>query len=319
MSENDSSTVLIIDDDANIINLLSRRLTQEGFNVISAKDGTTGLELANSSFPDIILLDLLMPEVSGKEVLVKLKSNPDTAPIPVIIVSAVADTEDKIDGLSLGANDYIVKPFRFQEVIARINTQLRITFMQKELKQKHNDLLEKNKLLKRLAVTDPLTGLLNKGYLLKRLRSEISRSARYNEPISGMMLDIDYFKKINDNYGHLAGDVALKHVARIIKEVTRNVDIVTRYGGEEFFVICPNTSLEGVINLAERIRETVEKTPCIVDNSTSISLTISIGVKCSYFDPEINPDTATHNYISDTDSALYRAKSKGRNVIEVDE
>lgn len=316
MSDTPKPLILIIDDDANIINLLTRRLSQEGFNIISAKDGKSGLELARTKNPDLILLDLLMPEVSGKEVLVELKSDPYTSSIPVIIVSAVADTEDKIDGLSLGANDYIVKPFRFREVIARINTQLRIASMHKDLTEKHNDLLEKNKILRKLAVTDPLTGLLNKGYLMKRLQSEISRSARYNEPVSVIMLDIDFFKKINDTYGHLAGDETLKHIAKIIRDVTRNIDIVTRYGGEEFFIICPNTNLEGVVNLAERIRKTVENTPFVVD-SNEIRVTVSIGVKCEVYDPTVNVELATGKMIDDVDAALYRAKKNGRNRIEI--
>lgn len=317
MSDENVATVLIVDDDANIINLLNKRLTQEGFNVISARDGKSGIDLVKSELPDIILLDLLMPEVGGKEVLKELKEDVETSSIPVIILSAVADTEDKIDGLSLGANDYIVKPFRFKEVIARINTQLRIASMQKELEQKHNDLLEKNKLLKKLAVTDPLTGLLNKGYLLKRLRSEISRSARYDEPISSIMIDIDFFKNFNDTHGHVAGDGALKHIARIIKEVARNVDIVTRYGGEEFFIICPNTGLEGVTNLAERIRETVESTPFILNKDVSLSITVSIGVKCDKFDSSADPELTSTSFIHATDLALYRAKSNGRNMVVV--
>lgn len=309
--------ILIIDDDVNIINLLAKRLTQEGFNIISAKDGKHGVELAASQLPDIILLDLLMPEMSGKDVLKEIKNNPSTSLIPVIIVSAVADTEDKIDGLALGANDYIVKPFRFQEVIARINTQLRIASMQKELESKHNDLLEKNKLLKKLAVTDPLTGLFNKGYLMKRLRSEVCRSIRYGEPIAGIMIDIDHFKKFNDTYGHLVGDEVLKYIAKIIKEAARNVDIVTRYGGEEFFIICPNTSLEGSLNLAERIRETVQKTPFNVDGNQSIGVTISVGIKCTTFEPDVDPEAATNTLINSADLALYKAKAEGRNLVEI--
>lgn len=315
--KNVSPTVLIIDDDANIINLLSKRLEQEGFKVISAKDGKLGIEFASSGAPNIILLDLLMPEMSGKEVLKELKNNPDTALIPVIILSAVADTEDKIDGLSMGANDYIVKPFRFQEVLARINTQLRIASMQKELEQKHSDLLEKNKILAQLAITDPLTGLLNKGYLMKRLKSEVSRSARYSETISCMMVDVDFFKKINDSHGHMVGDTVLKHVARIIKDATRSTDIVTRYGGEEFFVICPNSTLDGVMNLAERVRYNVENTPFMVDKNTSLSLTVSIGVKCAEFDPAVDAEIASSTLIHDSDLALYKAKSGGRNRVEI--
>lgn len=315
--ESEKPTVLIIDDDANIINLLSKRLEQEGFNVNSAKDGKMGIDIASSDTPNIILLDLLMPEMSGKEVLKELKSNPNTALIPVIILSAIADTENKIDGLSMGANDYIVKPFRFQEVLARINTQLRISSMQKELEQKHSDLLEKNKILAQLAITDPLTGLLNKGYLMKRLKSEVARSSRYSETISCMMVDVDFFKKINDSQGHLVGDTVLKHIARIIKDATRSTDIVTRYGGEEFFVICPNSTLDGVINLAERVRYNVENTPFIVDQNTSLSLTVSIGVKCAVFDPAVDTEIASSTLIHDADLALYKAKSSGRNRVEI--
>lgn len=311
------STILIIDDDVNIVNLLSKRLSQEGFDILSAKDGLTGLQIAKSNTPDIILLDLLMPEMSGKDVLKELKSSSNTHFIPVIIISAVADTEDKIDGLAMGANDYIVKPFRFQELLARINTQLRIVYLHKELEQKHHDLIEKNKILEQLAITDPLTGLYNKGYLLKRLLSEVSRSSRHGESIACIMLDIDHFKKINDTYGHLVGDEILKFVSKIIKEITRVSDIVTRYGGEEFLVICPNSQQEGVVQLAERMRQAVENTRFLLDDGVELTLTISAGVKCTIFDKMIDPEVASGSLIHEADLALYRAKSKGRNLVEI--
>jgi diguanylate cyclase (GGDEF)-like protein len=189
--------------------------------------------------------------------------------------------------------------------------------MQKELEQKHSDLLEKNKILAQLAITDPLTGLLNKGYLMKRLKSEVARSSRYNETISCMMVDVDFFKRINDSHGHLVGDTVLKHIARIIKDATRATDIVTRYGGEEFFVICPNSTLDGVLNLAERVRYNVENTPFVIDQNTTLSLTVSVGVKCAIFDPSVDTEIASSTLIHDADLSLYKAKSSGRNRVEI--
>jgi diguanylate cyclase (GGDEF)-like protein len=319
MDSSNPSTVLIIDDDSNITNLLSKRLSQEGFNVITAKDGQSGLQLAAQKLPDIILLDLLMPEMSGKDVLRELKSDSKTLSIPVIILSAIADTSDKIDGLSLGANDYIVKPFRFKEVLARVQTQLRIASTHKELEQKHNDLLEKNKILKKLAITDPLTGLFNKGYLMKRLRSEVSRSIRYNQPLCCIMVDIDSFKKFNDTYGHIVGDNVLKTIAKTLKDASRDCDIVTRYGGEEFLIICPNTTLDGACNLAERIRETVYSTSLPLEDNEDLFLSISAGVKCMYYTSEADTKAAANDMINAADLALYKAKSNGKNKVVVAE
>lgn len=174
--------------------------------------------------------------------------------------------------------------------------------------------MKRNIILEQLAITDSLTELYNKGYILKRLESELTRSARYKESISLIIIDIDYFKKINDSFGHIAGDNILKRLSKKLAESVRDVDIVARYGGEEFLVICPNTSISGAAILAERIRENVQN-EIFQAGSTNIKLTLSLGLS------NLSPSTlAAGNFSSgklleEADLALYKAKSAGRNKV----
>ena len=310
------STILLIDDETSLTDVLSSRLGSVGFNVLVANSSDMGLKLTQISTPDIILLDLLMQTKDGRDILSTIKSNPLTENIPIIILSSDIDVNSKVYGFLTGANDYIVKPFRFAEVLARINTQIRILNMQKELKMKNQELLEKNILLEKLAITDPLTGLFNRVYILDRLKTEILRSTRYKESIAFLMIDVDYFKKINDTYGHLAGDSVLKVVANQLKNSVRDVDIIGRYGGEEFIVICPNTDSFGAKIIGERIRQnTCQSSFSLRDKK--INITLSIGVSSATPRVQINVDSFITKQIGDADIALYKAKSYGRNRVEM--
>jgi two-component system, cell cycle response regulator len=310
------STILLIDDDTSLTDVLSTRLNSVGFNVLVANSSEMGLKLTQISTPDIILLDLLMHAQDGRDILSSIKSNPVTENIPIIILSSDIDVNSKVYGFLTGANDYIVKPFRFAEVLARINTQIRILNMQKELKMKNQELLEKNLLLEKLAITDPLTGLYNRTYILDRLKTEILRSARYQESIAFLMIDVDYFKKINDSYGHLTGDAVLKIVANQLKNSVRDVDIIGRYGGEEFIVICPNTDCFGARIIGERIRQNTQNSIFSLRDK-KIEITLSLGVSSATPRVQINVDAFITKQIGDADIALYKAKSSGRNRVEM--
>lgn len=311
------STILLIDPNFDEAKDLSDRLSSVGFNILSAHTEDMALKLAQISNPDIILIDIFVEGNQFTDILSLLKSNNITANIPVIIISSDVDINSKVYGFLAGANDYIVKPYRFPEVLARINTQLRILCMQQELEKKNNELMSKNALLEQMAITDGLTCLYNKTYILTRLNGEISHCARYNEPISFIMLDIDNFKKINDTYGHVAGDIILKNVAGQILKSIRDVDIASRYGGEEFLVVCPNTDLTGTQVLAERIRENVQNCMFKLSDTNKVFVTVSLGIRCVLPNPSMSNANEIDRLISEADAALYKAKTTGKNKVEV--
>jgi two-component system cell cycle response regulator len=309
-------TILLIDSDVSLTKTLSLRLSNVSFNVLIANNYHVAIKLLSVHVPDLILLDLVVKCDRGHDLLAKLKSNHTLSKIPVIILSSDVNIKTKIHGLLAGANDYIVKPFRFEELLARMNTQLRILNMQKELELKNKELIEKNILLEKLAITDSLTGLFNRGHVFSRLKAEVLRSARYKEMISFLMIDIDSFKQINDNYGHLAGDSVLKIVSNNIQNSVRDIDIVGRYGGEEFVVVCPNTDSQGALIVAERIREKTYTTE-FEFKSTKIDVSVSIGLSSSIPKLHVNIDSYINKQINDADIALYKAKSEGRNRVVV--
>jgi len=250
--------IMLINPDSDFTCELADRLSRTGFDVLTANDEATALKLLEVSKPTLILLDILLKGKDGKDILTSLRTGPVTSNIPVIVLTTDTDVNSIVYSFLQGANDYISKPFVFPEILARINNQIKIVSMQKELESKNNELLKKNMLLEQMAITDSLTGLYNKGYLLKRLESEILRAARYNEITSLIIMDIDNFKTINDTHGHLYGDKVLKDISKLISDSVRDVDITARYGGDEFFVVCPNTDVNGAKILAERIRSSIE-------------------------------------------------------------
>jgi two-component system cell cycle response regulator len=307
---------LIFDTDILLANELSQRLANVGFDVLAANDVDNALKLIEVVTPSIILLDPSMKAPDGKEFLPLLKSKGALINTPLIILSQNTSSNAQVSAFLQGASDYIIKPFQFNEVLARINNQLRIYSLLKNLEEKNMALSKRNVILEQMAITDSLTELYNKGYILRRLESELTRSARYNEPISLILLDIDFFKKINDTLGHIAGDTILKRLSKKLKESVRDVDVVARYGGEEFLVVCPNTSISGAAILAERIRESVQNTLFQAGN-IDVKLTVSLGI--SHLSPSSLAvgDFSSSKLLQEADSALYKAKSAGRNKVAV--
>ena len=291
------NSVLIVDDGkANII-ALAHILSPE-YTVYAAKNGRDAIEIANEHAPDVILLDVLMPESDGYEVLAQLKSEEQTRTIPVIFVTELNNIEDEVRGLNLGASDYISKPYSPAIVRLRVQNQIKIV----------NQINKINI----LSVTDQLTGLPNRRYFDDQMNREWGRSKREKMPLSLLLLDVDKFKILNDTYGHLTGDEVLKIVANTLKESLKRItDIVSRWGGEEFIVLLSNTGSDGALNVAEQIRVNIEQTPIPVTNGETTKLTISIGVGTLIATQDCSPDTL----ISHADKALYRAKSTGRNRV----
>jgi len=292
-------TVLIIDDEANVVQSLSDILESYGMKALGALYGEEGIRMVSDEKPDVILLDCRMPGISGYDVCSELKEEEQTAHIPIIFLTGKDINEENIvRGLELGAYDYITKPYRVAELLARIRVMARIKAAEQRARE--------------LSVTDELTGLYNRRFLLQRCEEELSRAHRYRLPLTCIILDLDLFKRVNDDFGHQAGDLVLRHVAQAVRSECRKEDIVARYGGEEFIVALSGDERDG-LGLAERIRHRLETTEIAVDDTTVV-ITGSFGV-ANY--PNQMPEGDVSTLIHLADMALYRAKRAGRNQVAI--
>ncbi len=289
--------VLIVDDVPKNLQVLGSVLKNDGHRVAFAKSGEAALEYVAQSQPDLILLDIMMPGMDGYEVCRRLKTDPVTKNIPVIFISALSEDEDEYLGFELGGIDYITKPFNPKIVNVRVKMHL-------QLKRK-TDMLEK------LVSIDGLTEIPNRRSFDETLTTEWNRAKRDKESLSLVLIDIDFFKKYNDSYGHAAGDECLRSVAQTLSNTPqRPADLVARYGGEEFAAILPDTGCENAIPLAEKMRENVEALKVLHEaNEASEHVTISLGVATT-----IPGDNSTPlALIEEADKCLYNAKETGRN------
>lgn len=307
MKRKKSYSVLIIDDSENVRNIIKQAFAEEKIfnNIYEANDALTGFKLVVNHNPDLIIVDLIMPQYDGFTFLKMKNAKPQYNDIPVIVLTSKDDASSKIKGLEEGAQDYITKPFNAKELLARVKVHLKIKTLQDELK-------EKNAMLQKLSITDELTKMYNRRYIIQRLKEEFSRAQRYNEIISLILIDLDNFKIINDQFGHQIGDRVLMKVSGLIKKQLRACDILGRYGGEEFIVILPNTNSDGSRSLAERIRDSVEKSPIKLGRKR-INITLSAGV-ASYAG---NYPSSYEDLIKKADKALYQAKNEGKNKVSL--
>ncbi|MCL2222908.1 MAG: diguanylate cyclase [Oscillospiraceae bacterium] len=293
------NSILIVEDDFLSIRALSEILRHD-YTIYVEKKSSRVCDLAKRILPDLILLDIMMPDMSGYEVINELKRGEETSDIPVIFVTGMTNSEDEAKGLACGAVDYINKPFKESVVRMRVQHQIKIV-----------NLIRK---LQNLSTTDELTGVGNRRYFLTSVQHEWERAKREQTPMGVMMLDLDYFKKLNDTYGHITGDEVLVHVAQTIKSgLKRATDKIARWGGEEFAIIQPNTTFAGVRKIAEDIRIAVEKSRFPMEGQDPISLTTSIGVHC--VTPNPDDEYTADDLIAAADRALYRAKQMGRNRV----
>ncbi|WP_036478626.1 diguanylate cyclase [Myxosarcina sp. GI1] len=317
--------ILVIDDREDNLQLLSMLLDLYGYQVKLVSSGSLALEQIKIAPPDLILLDISMPEMSGYEVCRLLKNNPHTNNIPVIFISASTEALDKIEAFESGGSDYITKPFQVEEVIARVKNQLELYRLQTELKVKNSSLeheirqrqavesklLELNQKLSALATLDGLTQVANRRRFDEFFEREWRRLQREKLPLAIILCDIDHFKRYNDYFGHQAGDECLKQVARtIFNAVNRPADLVARYGGEEFVVILPKTIGKNALNVAEKIRLSVEKLKLNhPQSSASQYVSLSLGVASVVPSPSYN----RVQLLEAADRCLYEAKERGRN------
>ncbi len=299
------SKILVVDDISANVEILSIHLNDEGYEVLEALNGNQALEILNDSLQepdheiDLILLDVMMPIMSGLEVLAQIKHNSQLKNIPVILVTANADEQNVAEGLDNGAFDYIIKPYSLVILMARVRTALR--------EKERQDLLEK------WATTDPLTALFNRRHFFEMAHRDLDRSNRQKSPLSFIMLDIDKFKLVNDQFGHLIGDLVLVMLAKILKQQLRSVDLCCRYGGEEFVLCLPDTHLEGARDVAERIRLAVLNESITSNDGRILSISISLGVADNHQDEHVEA------ILKRADTALYQAKDGGRNQTRVAE
>ncbi len=287
--------VLVIDDSAPIHKLIVARLKPEGLEVMGEMNGRHGIARAIAETPDLILLDVGLPDVDGFEVCRQLKEHLATRDIPIIFLTGTTSTDSKVRGLDLGAVDYVTKPFDQVELRARVRAALRTKRLQ--------DILEQQSFL------DGLTGLWNRSYLDHRLESELNVARRYGRPLGLILVDIDHFKLVNDRYGHLFGDVVLQGVADALRAQARRSDIVARYGGEEFAVLLTDTRLSAAIFVSERLRGSIE-TRRVEARGEAIGVTASLGISCT---DDLDGELTAEKLISAADVALYAAKDAGRN------
>jgi two-component system, cell cycle response regulator len=313
MEHKKKKRILVVDDHEDNIELLRARLEARGYEVEGASDGQAALDAVMRTCPDLILLDVMMPKMDGIEVVRRLKAKSEAKElpfIPVIMQTALDSTENKVEGLDAGADDYITKPINFAELEARVNSLLRIKALQVALAARETELSELNDKLRQISLTDGLTQIENRRSLELHLHEMWQHSVRLHEPIALIICDIDKFKAVNDNYGHQAGDAVLKEFAQLLKSEAREIDRVGRYGGEEFLLILSGTVLDAAVTFAERLREKVEGHTFTYDGGT-LRRTMSCGVAASPH-PKVKDQEAL---LRAADDALYVAKETGRNRV----
>ncbi|MCX2979055.1 diguanylate cyclase [Candidatus Marimicrobium litorale] len=298
--ETDGRSILIIEDDPSNRRIIAKTLSPF-YRVVMASDGSKGVLRAKKHRPSLILLDINLPDQSGFDVLKTLKKNEDTRDIPVLCLTAATTEKEEEKSLSLGAVDFIGKPIRPKIVLARIAI--------------HIEIASQRKSLEKLTQQDPLTGVNNRRSFDKALNDETRRARRSHEPLSLIMVDVDHFKKFNDNYGHQKGDEALRLVATALaKEASRAGDLCARYGGEEFTILLPRTTIEAVQFIAENCRNAIASLAIPHAHSESAEcVTASLG--CATWQPSGEADAPVPNLVGLADKALYAAKEKGRNQI----
>ncbi len=301
--ENNKRYILVVDDDHDHLRLVSRALNHEGYQVTAVDSGEKALLSIQMRTPDLLILDVNMPGISGIETLKKLRENQYY--VAVIFVSANDKPEDVVAGLDAGADGYIRKPFDIRELISRVRALFRV-------KDVNDQLRSANEKLKALVEIDDLTGLYNMRSIYQKLENEIVRSLRFRKSMAVVMMDMDRFKSVNDSHDHLFGSYVLSEVGKMIRTNIRKVDFAARYGGDEFLICITETSLEGAKLFAERLCERIKKHH-FKSGKDEIDLTASIGLALT------SPDVAVdaRELVRKADEYLYLAKKNGRNRVEI--
>lgn len=296
-----AQSVLVIDDSHDVHRLLDARLRPEGLIVHHAFDAEDGLAKARHLQPDLILLDITMPDTTGFQVCQQLKADPGTADLPVIFLSAAEAAYAKVQGLDLGAVDFVTKPFEVAELKARVRAALRT--------KRCHDLLASR------AQIDALTGLWNRAYFNQRLSDELAAARRYRRSVSLVMMDLDHFKQMNDLYGHPFGDRVLQSVGEVLTATLRSTDAPCRYGGEEFGLILAETDAKGAEFTVRRVQDQLAAIDLNLVDRVPVTASFGLAAHEHLAGEQLTVDAL----VAAADDALYAAKRAGRNRLVVAE
>ena len=300
-------SILLVEDEPTTRLMMSRQLKRAGYEMEVVSNGIQALEMLKKRFFPLLLTDWDMPEMNGVALCRAVRAMPLEGYVYTILLTAREGKANLIEGLAAGADDYLTKPPDDNELRARLNTGQRILKLEQSLRAANRQ----NHLL---SITDALTGTYNRRYLMERLPQEIERARRYGHPLSVVLCDVDHFKKVNDTYGHQAGDQVLESFARLLTgSVRSDIDWVTRYGGEEFLIVLPETSVTDAVAFAEKMRAAIAAHPFEIANGT-LSVSSSFGVS-GYNSAQIQKDASVDNLIANADRCLYRSKDMGRNRV----
>jgi diguanylate cyclase (GGDEF)-like protein len=302
------STILVVSDSESQRSQVRAVLDESRIftTILEGRDGFEGLRLLMGEAVDVVLLDYETPKLDGEKLLRMKDSSPGGANIPFLFLTASGNLDRRARLLSHGASDAIAKPFHAPELVARLQLHLKVKRLQDEL-------MLKNATLAQLSTVDGLTGLRARRFVDELLNIEFLRARRYRTPLTVVMADLDHFKRVNDEHGHLAGDEVLRGVSEVVQCMVRSTDVVGRYGGEEIIIIGPQNSLEGAAVLAERVREAVESARFEIGDR-KVGVTLSLGV--AHYDRRMS---SPEKLVAAADRALYGAKQHGRNRVRVAE
>jgi diguanylate cyclase (GGDEF)-like protein len=296
---------LIADDDVVSRRLLEVALRTAGYQPTVAVDGLQAISvLGQPDPPRLLVLDWMMPHMDGLQVCRAIRERGSSPYIYIILLTANDKTEEVVQGLEAGADDYLRKPFNVQELEARLRTGRRILQLQDQV-------ISANEILRAQATHDSLTGLWNRGAILDILQNELNRSQRSGQSMAVIMADLDHFKNVNDTYGHLAGDIVLRDASLKMQGAVRSYDSIGRYGGEEFLIVAPGCELAEAGQMGERLREAVAAKPTKLDSGICLEMTSSLGVAAT------KGNLSSEELLRAADDALYEAKRCGRNAVTV--
>ena len=290
------SRILVIDDDAFSARMVDSLLRSAGFLTSFCCEPERALAVIEAERPDLIILDVVMPGLDGFEICRRVRASPGLSLTPIIFVTLRGDVEQRVRGLEAGGNDYVAKPFEPSELVARVRSHL-----------------QRLAVLRELAIRDGLTRCYNNKYFKERLEQEVKRAQRYQTDLTVGMLDLDHFKRVNDSYGHPAGDAVLVQVASIVLASVRSTDVVARYGGEEFGFLLVEAAVAESTVITNRMRERIARhrfeLPAVHGEALSVNATVSIGIASS------RGDDTLATLLGRADEALYEAKASGRNRV----
>ena len=295
--------ILIVEDDPGSRRLVKLELSAIGYEVVEAEDGQIAWDLFQREPYQMVITDWMMPNLDGPTLIQNIRSSGQKSYTYIIMLTAIYDKPKVVMGLESGADEYLTKPFDSEELIARVASGERILKLEEQLTQAHHQ-------MEILAMHDGLTGLLNRRAIEEHAENELDLARRKNYPFSVILLDIDHFKSVNDQYGHSVGDHTLRHLAEILTSNQRQYDHIGRWGGEEFLVVLSNTKISEAILVAERLRVATGEKNFSLEDGKCLTVQISLGVACAS-----GPYPSLAKLINAADLALYQAKQAGRNRV----